>query len=68
MAVLLIVMLFLFLVSMWRHKFYFGIGSVCVAGKYVEMPELKASFVRKKQKINAKKQRREAENAAAEKK
>jgi hypothetical protein len=53
---------------MWRHKFYFGIGRVCVAGKYVEMPELKASFVRKKQKINAKKQRREAEDAAAEKK
>ena len=68
MAVLLIVMFFLFLASMWRHKFYFGIGRVCVAGKYVEMPELKASYVRKKQKINAKKQRREAENAAAEKK
>jgi hypothetical protein len=60
MAVIAVVLFFLFLRGIWYHKFYFGIGRVCIDDKYVEMPELKAAYIRKEQK-KAAKAKREAE-------
>ena len=59
-AIILVAIFFLFLGGMWYHKFYFGIGRVCIKDKYIEMPELKASYIRKVQKKMAK-AKREAE-------
>ena len=60
MVIILVVLFILFLGGMWSHKFYFGIGRVCIDGKYIEMPELKAAHIRKEQKMEAK-AKREAE-------